>query len=99
MPAYGPIIENHKHDAFTAQEKRWQQLRRARYAEFNLVCNRGTMFGLRTGGRVESILMSLQETAGWEYDHQPDVGSPKADFFGRVSPSARVLVIVMCQTT
>jgi len=76
--AYVPIIEKHKNDAFTAEEKEWQQLRRGRYAEFNLVYDRGTIFGLKTGGRTESILMSLPETARWEYCHQPAPGSPEA---------------------
>lgn len=75
LPAYVPIIEKHKHDAFSEEEKRWQLLRRGRYAEFNLVYDRGTVFGLKTGGRVESILMSLPETARWEYDAQPAPGS------------------------
>ena len=78
--AYAPIIEKHKDDAFTAEQKQWQQLRRGRYVEFNLVYDRGTIFGLKTGGRTESILMSLPETAGWLYDHQPEAGSPEADF-------------------
>lgn len=80
VPAYGPIIEKHKNDEFTEQEKRWQQIRRGRYAEFNLVYDRGTIFGLKTGGRIESILMSLPETARWEYDHHPAEGSPEAEF-------------------
>ena len=80
VAAYGPIIEKHKNDAFTEEEKRWQQLRRGRYAEFNLVYDRGTIFGLKTGGRIESILMSLPETARWEYNHQPAEGSKEAEF-------------------
>lgn len=75
MPAYIPIIEKHKCDRFTEQEKRWQQLRRGRYVEFNLVYDRGTIFGLKTGGRIESILMSLPETARWEYGHEVERGS------------------------
>jgi coproporphyrinogen III oxidase len=78
--AYGPIIEKHKNDPFTEQEKQWQLMRRGRYVEFNLVYDRGTVFGLKTGGRIESILMSLPETARWEYDHQPAPGSKEADF-------------------
>jgi|EP00349_Pseudokeronopsis_sp_Brazil_P003345 coproporphyrinogen III oxidase len=80
VAAYGPIIEKHKNDSFTEEEKRWQQLRRGRYAEFNLVYDRGTIFGLKTNGRTESILMSLPETARWEYDHHPEEGSPEAEF-------------------
>mmetsp|Transcript_685 Transcript_685/g.1291 ORF Transcript_685/g.1291 Transcript_685/m.1291 type:complete len:342 (+) Transcript_685:509-1534(+) len=79
VPAYGPIIEKHKNDEFTEDQKRWQQLRRGRYTEFNLVYDRGTIFGLKTGGRIESILMSLPETARWEYDHHPEEGSPEAE--------------------
>lgn len=78
--AYGPIIEKHKNDEFTQQEKEWQLVRRGRYVEFNLVYDRGTVFGLKTGGRIESILMSLPETARWEYNLIPKEGSPEADF-------------------
>lgn len=77
--AYLPIIEKHKNDAFTEEQKKWQQIRRGRYTEFNLVYDRGTVFGLKTGGRIESILMSLPETARWEYDHHPAEGSPEAE--------------------
>jgi coproporphyrinogen III oxidase len=80
VPAYCPIIEKHKNDPFTEEQKQWQQLRRGRYAEFNLVYDRGTIFGLKTDGRIESILMSLPETASWLYDHHPERGSPEADF-------------------
>mmetsp|Transcript_20799 Transcript_20799/g.29357 ORF Transcript_20799/g.29357 Transcript_20799/m.29357 type:complete len:393 (+) Transcript_20799:147-1325(+) len=80
VKAYGPIIEEHKDDPYTQKEKEWQLMRRGRYVEFNLVYDRGTVFGLKTGGRIESILMSLPETARWEYDHQPEPGTPEADF-------------------
>mmetsp|Transcript_29243 Transcript_29243/g.45443 ORF Transcript_29243/g.45443 Transcript_29243/m.45443 type:complete len:395 (+) Transcript_29243:51-1235(+) len=80
VKAYGPIIEKHKDDEFTQQEKEWQLMRRGRYVEFNLVYDRGTVFGLKTGGRIESILMSLPETARWEYDHQPVEGTKEYDF-------------------
>lgn len=75
VPAYVPIIEKHKDDPFTQENKEWQLIRRGRYVEFNLVYDRGTIFGLKTGGRIESILMSLPETARWEYDHRPLPGS------------------------
>ncbi|XP_020103688.1 oxygen-dependent coproporphyrinogen-III oxidase, chloroplastic [Ananas comosus] len=75
IPAYLPIIQRRKDTPFTEQHKAWQQLRRGRYVEFNLVYDRGTTFGLKTGGRIESILVSLPLTARWEYDHQPEVGS------------------------
>jgi coproporphyrinogen III oxidase len=81
VASYGPIIEKHKNDSFTEEQKRWQQIRRGRYVEFNLVYDRGTIFGLTTGiGRTESILMTLPETARWEYDQHPEPGSPEADF-------------------
>ncbi len=63
--AYVPIIDKHKNDAFTQEQKDWQQIRRGRYAEFNLVYDRGTIFGLKTGGRTESILMTIPLTARW----------------------------------
>lgn len=75
VPAYIPIIEKRKDLPFTDQHKAWQQLRRGRYVEFNLVYDRGTTFGLKTGGRIESILVSLPLSARWEYDHQPEEGS------------------------
>jgi len=79
VPAYLPLVAKHKDDAFTEQQKEWQQMRRGRYVEFNLVYDRGTVFGLKTGGRIESILMSLPETARWEYCHKVKEGSPEAD--------------------
>ncbi|KAK1430485.1 hypothetical protein QVD17_13255 [Tagetes erecta] len=75
VDAYIPIIERRKDTPFTDQNKAWQQLRRGRYIEFNLVYDRGTTFGLKTGGRIESILVSLPLTARWEYDHKPEEGS------------------------
>jgi len=75
VPAYIPLVERRKDMPFTEAQKDWQQLRRGRYVEFNLVYDRGTTFGLRTAGRIESILMSLPLTARWEYCNEPDVGS------------------------
>lgn len=75
IPAYLPIIEKRKDTPFTDSHKAWQQLRRGRYVEFNLVYDRGTTFGLKTGGRIESILVSLPLSARWEYDHKPEEGS------------------------
>ncbi|KAF4981803.1 hypothetical protein FZEAL_2476 [Fusarium zealandicum] len=73
LPGYVPIIEKRKDMPFTEQEKDWQQLRRGKYVEFNLVHDRGTAFGLNTpGSRVESILMSLPLTASWKYMHEPE---------------------------
>jgi coproporphyrinogen III oxidase len=79
IPAYGPIVTKNKDKEFTQKEKEWQLMRRGRYVEFNLVYDRGTIFGLKTGGRIESILMSLPETARWEYDHQVKEGTPEAE--------------------
>ncbi|GMI66245.1 LESION INITIATION 2 [Hibiscus trionum] len=75
VPAYVPIVEKRKDTPFNERHKAWQQLRRGRYVEFNLVYDRGTTFGLKTGGRIESILVSLPLTARWEYDHKPEEGS------------------------
>ena len=77
--AYVPIIEKRKGQAFTQAEQDWQRLRRGRYVEFNLVYDRGTTFGLKTGGRVESILMSMPLHTRWEYCQEPAPGSPEAD--------------------
>ena len=75
LPAYLPLLERRTSSPFTAAEKEWQQLRRGRYVEFNLVHDRGTSFGLNTpGARVESILMSLPLTAKWRYMHEPEKG-------------------------
>jgi coproporphyrinogen III oxidase len=75
VPAYIPLVERRKDMPFTEAQKDWQQLRRGRYVEFNLVYDRGTTFGLRTAGRIESILMSLPLTARWEYCNEPETGS------------------------
>lgn len=78
VPAYVPLVERHMNDEFTEEQKKWQQIRRGRYVEFNLVLDRGTQFGLLTpGSRVELILMSLPATALWVYDHHPEAGSPE----------------------
>ncbi|CDR37601.1 CYFA0S01e13058g1_1 [Cyberlindnera fabianii] len=80
LPSYVPTIQKRKDQEFTEEEKNWQQLRRGRYVEFNLVLDRGTQFGLQTpGSRVESILMSLPMTAGWKYNHTPEEGSREAE--------------------
>lgn len=73
--AYIPIVEKRKNSIFSAEHKTWQEIRRGRYVEFNLVHDRGTLFGLKTNGRTESILMSLPPTARFEYSHQPLPGS------------------------
>jgi coproporphyrinogen III oxidase len=76
--AYVPILERRVHTPFGSTHRRWQTIRRGRYAEFNLVWDRGTRFGLETRGRTESILASLPPVAAWEYRHEPEPGSPEA---------------------
>lgn len=78
LPAYLPIVERRRAEAWGERERRWQLIRRGRYVEFNLIYDRGTVFGLRTDGRVESILMSLPPEARWEYAQAPEPGSPEA---------------------
>lgn len=75
LNAYLPIVERRKNDAYGVREKEWQLIRRGRYVEFNLVYDRGTIFGLETHGRTESILMSLPPMVKWVYNYQPDPGS------------------------
>ncbi|TMS19974.1 Oxygen-dependent coproporphyrinogen-III oxidase, mitochondrial [Larimichthys crocea] len=80
VPCYLPIVYKHLNDNFTDEEKDWQQVRRGRYVEFNLVYDRGVKFGLATpGSRIESILMSLPLTARWEYMHEPAKGTQEAE--------------------
>lgn len=73
--AYIPIVNKRKETEFTQAHKHWQEIRRGRYVEFNLVHDRGTIFGLKTNGRIESILMSLPPTVRFEYNYQPEPGS------------------------
>lgn len=79
IPAYLPIVEKRKQKTFTEREREFQLYRRGRYVEFNLVFDRGTLFGLQSGGRTESILMSLPPLVRWEYDYQAEPGSPEAE--------------------
>jgi coproporphyrinogen III oxidase len=81
LTAYLPILERRKHLPFGELERRFQAYRRGRYVEFNLVYDRGTLFGLQSGGRTESILMSLPPRAEWRYDWKPDPGSPEEKLY------------------
>jgi coproporphyrinogen III oxidase len=76
---YVNILARRAHTPYTDLERDWQLYRRGRYAEFNLVWDRGTSFGLQSGGRIESILASMPPLAAWKYDHQPAAGSRASD--------------------
>lgn len=75
LSSYVPLVELHKNENYTEAERQWQMLRHGRYVEFNLIYDKGTLFGLETGGRIESILMSLPTLARWDYNMQPPQGS------------------------
>ena len=81
VPAYRPIVARRKGLPHSERERKFQLYRRGRYAEFNLVYDRGTLFGLQSKGRTESILMSLPPLARWDYDWQPEPGSPEAELY------------------
>jgi len=78
IPAYRPIVARRKAAPYGDRERQWQLYQRGRYVEFNLVWDRGTLFGLQSGGRTESILMSLPPLVRWDYNYQPAPGSPEA---------------------
>ncbi|TVZ55772.1 coproporphyrinogen oxidase [Lutibacter sp. Hel_I_33_5] len=75
LESYVPIVEKRKEYTYNQEQKDWQEIRRGRYVEFNLVHDRGTLFGLKTNGRIESILMSLPPKVQWVYNHQPEENS------------------------
>lgn len=81
--AYVPIVERRKQTPFTEHQRQFQLYRRGRYVEFNLVFDRGTLFGLQSGGRTESILMSMPPLVRWEYGYQPTPGSAEALLYER----------------
>jgi coproporphyrinogen III oxidase len=81
LPAYGPIVARRRHTPWGEREREFQLYRRGRYVEFNLVYDRGTVFGLQSGGRIESILMSLPPIVRWRYDWSPEKGTPEAALY------------------
>jgi coproporphyrinogen III oxidase len=83
LKAYLPIVERRKDSAYGERERGWQLYRRGRYVEFNLVWDRGTLFGLQSGGRTESILMSMPPLVAWEYRRAIETGSPEAALIER----------------
>ncbi len=81
LPGYTPIVERRRHTPWGDREREFQLYRRGRYVEFNLVYDRGTIFGLQSGGRIESILMSLPPVVRWKYDWRPEPGTPEARLY------------------
>ncbi len=81
LDAYVPIVERRRDTPYGDRERDFQAYRRGRYVEFNLVFDRGTLFGLQSGGRTESILMSLPPIVHWKYDWQPEPGTPEARLY------------------
>lgn len=81
VPAYRPIVKNRNKHRFGERQREFQLYRRGRYVEFNLIYDRGTLFGLQSGGRTESILMSLPPRVRWEYDWRPEAGSPEEKLY------------------
>jgi coproporphyrinogen III oxidase len=86
LPAYLPIVELRRHQSYGEREREFQLIRRGRYVEFNLVYDRGTIFGLETRGRTESILMSLPPLARWVYDYKPEPDSAEAEAWTYFKP-------------
>ena len=81
LPAYVPIVERRRAAPYSTREREFQAYRRGRYVEFNLVWDRGTLFGLQSGGRVESILLSMPPVVTWRYDWRPEPGTPEARLY------------------
>ncbi|MGH8620029.1 MAG: oxygen-dependent coproporphyrinogen oxidase [Burkholderiales bacterium] len=86
LPAYAPIVERRRALPYGEREREWQAVRRGRYVEFNLVWDRGTLFGLQSGGRTESILMSMPPRVAWRYDRKPEQGTPEAALLAFLQP-------------
>jgi len=86
-PAYEPIASRRRNDTYTPEHKKFQCYRRGRYVEFNLVFDRGTLFGLQSGGRTESILMSLPPTVHWEYGYEPVKGTAEEKLYRDFLPA------------
>jgi coproporphyrinogen III oxidase len=86
LPAYLPIVRRRQQMTYGDRERAFQLYRRGRYVEFNLVYDRGTLFGLQSGGRTESILMSLPPVVNWRYDYQPEAGSAEAELDWYLKP-------------
>ncbi|MDX1319703.1 MAG: oxygen-dependent coproporphyrinogen oxidase [Oceanospirillum sp.] len=86
LEAYRPIVAKRKETPFGERERKFQCYRRGRYVEFNLVFDRGTLFGLQSGGRTESILMSLPPVVHWDYGYEPEAGSAEAELYERFLP-------------
>jgi coproporphyrinogen III oxidase len=86
LDAYAPIVRRRKDEPYSERQRTFQEFRRGRYAEFNLLYDRGTLFGLKTGGRVESIFMSLPPVVRWLYDYRPAPGSREAELYEFLKP-------------